>query len=365
MEHLSKEFLLLPTTTQSKVVSLGLTSWHLIQDEVDSQKDMDQSTLIEIWKEKGRKEARNEKDKEHQRLLKEIQSDRDDLSHEKNILERKLTKLEKETEEKLRKEFERDKEHIVREAKLALKEEIGSIKDENVKLKASQDFKKAFEFAQEQYQIQITETQKLKEQIQELTRVRSSYHLGKEGEGEIENLLKKASDFDYINVNTEADKADFRLTYKDKKVIILDSKKFTNAVGKKDRDKLVDNTDKDATICAGIMVSLTSKIAARQHCEIEYTPNSKPILYLCLMDMSQEAKSHCLDISLRLLLRIVNSQNEKERGELVEKIHAAFTLLTELGKKMENQKKFATELLESLKIGIADIKKISDLLSIE
>ena len=364
MDHLPKEFLSLSTSLQSKIISLGLTSWHLIQDEVDSQKDLDQSTLIELWKEKGRKEVRNEKDKEHQRLIKDVQSERDDILHEKNTLERKLLKLEKETEDKLRKEFERDKEHLLREARLALKEEMGSIKDENVKLKASQDFKVAFEFAQEQYQIQITETQKLKDQIQELTRVRSSFHLGKEGEGEIENFLKQASDFDYINVNTEADKADFRLTNKEKKVIILDSKKFTNAVGKKDRDKLVDNTDKDATVCAGMMVSLTSKIAARQHCEIEFTPNSKPILYLCLMGMTQEAKFHCLDISLRLLLRIVNSQNEKERGELVEKIHAASTLLTELGKKMENQKKSAVDLLESLKIGLVDIKRISDLLII-
>ena len=364
MDHLPKEFLSLSTSLQSKIISLGLTSWHLIQDEVDSQKDLDQSTLIELWKEKGRKEVRNEKDKEHQRLIKDVQSERDDILHEKNTLERKLLKLEKETEDKLRKEFERDKEHLLREARLALKEEMGSIKDENVKLKASQDFKVAFEFAQEQYQIQITETQKLKDQIQELTRVRSSFHLGKEGEGEIENFLKQASDFDYINVNTEADKADFRLTNKDKKVVILDSKKFTNAVGKKDRDKLVDNTDKDATVCAGMMVSLTSKIAARQHCEIEFTPNSKPILYLCLMGMTQEAKFHCLDISLRLLLRIVNSQNEKERGELVEKIHAASTLLTELGKKMENQKKSAVDLLESLKIGLVDIKRISDLLII-
>jgi len=364
MDHLPKDFLSLPTSTQSKIVSLGLTSWHLIQDEVDSQKDLDQSTLIELWKEKGRKEVRGEKDKEHQRLIREVQSERDDLLHEKNTLERKLTKLEKETEEKLRREFERDKEHILREAKLALKEEMGSIKDENVKLKASQDFKAAFEFAQEQYQNQLTETQKLKDQIQELTRVRSSFHLGKEGEGEIENFLKQASDFDYVNVNTEADKADFRLTNKEKKVVILDSKKFTNAVGKKDRDKLVDNTDKDATVCAGMMVSLTSKIAARQHCEIEFTPNSKPILYLCLMGMTQEAKFHCLDLSLRLLLRIVNSQNEKERGELVEKIHTAFTLLDELRKKMENQKKSASELFESLKISLGDIKRISDILII-
>ena len=89
MEHLPKEFLSLAVSTQTKIISLGLTSWHLIQDEVDSQKDMDQSTLIEIWKEKGRKEIRVEKDKEHQRLIREVQSERDDLLHEKGTLERK------------------------------------------------------------------------------------------------------------------------------------------------------------------------------------------------------------------------------------------------------------------------------------
>jgi len=82
------------------------------------------------------------------------------------------------------------------------------------------------------------------------------------------------------------------------------------------------------------------------------------------MGMTQEAKFHCLDLSLRLLLRIVNSQNEKERGELVEKIHTAFTLLDELRKKMENQKKSASELFESLKISLGDIKRISDILII-
>lgn len=373
MEHLPKEFLNLPKHTQSKVVTLGINSWYLIQDEVEALKDLDQSALIEIWKEKGRKEAQSEKDKDHQRNIKQIQSERDDLAHEKSMLERKVAKLEKESEEKsakverevtekFRKEFDRDREHILREARLSLKEEMSALRDENTKLNAAQDFKAAFDFAQAQYLQQISITEELKEKIQELTRVRSSFHLGKEGEGEIETMLKNASDFDYVNVNAEADKADFRLTSKDKKIIILDSKKFTSAVGKKDRDKLIDNTDRDATVCAGIMVSINSKISARQHCEIEITPGNKPILYICLMNMTQEAKFHCLDVALKLLLRIVNSQNEKERGELVEKIHSAFLLLDELKKKMENSKKAATELLENLKVSLSDIKRITDLL---
>jgi hypothetical protein len=375
MDHLPKDFLHAPVSTQCKIVALGLNAWLLVQDELDAQKDLDQSSLIEIWKEKGRKEARNQNEKEHQKSLRNLESERDEILFEKTILEKKLTKIEKEAEErlvksekelsdKLRREFEREKEHILREARLALKEEMGSIKDENVKLKAAQDFKSAFEFVQKKYDDQILANQELKDKIQELTRVRSSYHLGKEGEGEIENFLKQTPDFDFINVNMEADKADFRLTTKDKKVIILDSKKFSYVVGKKDRDKLVDNTDRDATVCAGIMISLNSKIAARQHCEIEITPGSKPILYLCLMNMTQEAKFHCLDISLKLLMRLVNSQNEKERSELIDKIHNAFVMLEELKKKMENSKKAATELLENLKVSLTDVKRITDVLVI-
>lgn len=375
MEHLPKDFLYYPPSTQLKIVTLGLNSWLLIQDEIEAQKDLDQTTLIEIWKEKGKKEARNETNKEHQRILKDLQHERDDIAHEKNMIERKLAKAEKELEERLIKnekevserlnrEFERDREHIAREARILFKEEMSQIKEENVKLKILQDFKAAFEFTQKKYDEQICLNNELKEQIQDLTRVRSSYLLGKEGECEVENFLKQTPDFDFVNVNMEAGKADFRLTNKDKKVIILDSKNFTGSVGKKDRDKLINDTDKDATVCAGMMVSLNSKIAARQHCEIEFTPGSKPILYLCLLNMTLEAKFHCLDISLKLLMRIVNSQNEKERGELVDKIHSAFTLLVEQIKKLENSKKAASELLDNLKISITDMKRITEILTI-
>lgn len=375
MDHLPKDFLQSPPSTQVKIVTLGLNAWLLVQDEIEAQKDLDQTTLIDIWKEKGKKEARNESNKEHQRILKDLQAERDDIAHEKSMIERKLIKAEKELDERLvknekevserlRREFERDKEHITREARLAFKEEMSHIKDENVKLKSSQDFKSAFDFAQKKYEDQILLNDELKEKIQELTRVRSSYHIGKEGEGEVENFLKQTPDFDYANVNMEAGKADFRLTSKDKKVIILDSKNFTGSVGKKDRDKLVNDTDNDATVCAGMMVSLNSKIAARQHCDIEMTPGSKPILYLCLLNMTQEAKFHCLDVSLKLLMRIVNSQNEKERGELVDKIHSAFTLLVEQIKKLENSKKAASDLLENLKVSLSDMKRITEILTI-
>jgi hypothetical protein len=80
--------------------------------------------------------------------------------------------------------------------------------------------------------------------------------------------------------------------------------------------------------------------------------------------MTQEAKFHCLDVSLKLFMRIVNSQNEKERGELVDKIHSAFTLLVEQIKKLENSKKAASDLLENLKVSLSDMKRITEILTI-
>ena len=178
-------------------------------------------------------------------------------------------------------------------------------------------------------------------------------------------MLKTLSDFDYTNVHAEADKADFRLTNKEGKHVILDSKKYKLAVPKKEREKLVKNTDQDATVCAGLMVSLNSKISARAHCEIEFTPSNKPVLYLCLQDMTTEAKQQTMDTALKLLLRLVATHNEKEKELLVEKIHSAFTKLDELAKKLENIKKSGQEILDTAKLCQGDVKCLKDILKVD
>jgi hypothetical protein len=361
-EYLPKEFNAYDKNTQVKIVQLGISFWIFVQNEIDAHKDLNNSQLIEIWKTAGYNSAMAQKDKEITKLVKQKQDEIDDVLYEKKQLQKRFDSLERDLAGQFQKEFEGQKGILLKEARLNFLEEINGLKEEISRLRLVQDFKTAYEFMHDKYKEQAVEIEGLKQKIVDLTKVRSSFHLGKEGEFEIETYLKQISDFDYLNVNTEADKADFRLTSKDKHVIILDSKNFTHSVPKKDREKLIDNTDKDATVGAGIMISLNSKISARQHCEIEFTPGNKPILYLCLQSMTQEARLHSIDVSLKLLLKLVSSQNEKERNELLEKLKCVVLTINEVKKKIENIKKNATEILETAKVSLGDLKGITDML---
>jgi hypothetical protein len=372
-KYLPREFLSYDQDEQVKIVNLGLVSWSALQAELEHHTNMDSDKLIQLWKEQGRKEGVSEKEKEVKRLLKEKQDLIDDLNSELRTFSRRLETVEKEHQVqmkkvevelagKLQKEVVAQKDILVREARLDFMDELNTLKAENAQLRLAGEFKSAYEFAQKRFEEVVAQKDELQRRVDDLTCVRSSFLLGKEGEGEIEGYLKKCVDFDFTNVHTEPDKADFRITTKDGKSIILDSKKFTNAVPKKDRDKLLDNTDKDAGVCAGIMVSLNSKISARQHCEIEFSPANKPVLYLCLQSMTTEAKLHCIDMGVKFLLKLVSSRSEKERGELLEKMKVASISITDCRNRLENIKRAATDVLENTKMGLNDCKVAFDVL---
>jgi hypothetical protein len=364
------------TKTQQKIVGLGLYVWSILQSEIDAVKELNSDELIKVWKEKGRAQGYAEKEKVAEREMAELRCSIEDLRVEKERLARRLEVASAEATAAATREFEALKAMERREARLEVSEEMARLraaaaedmakaKEEILRLRVASDFKSAFEFAQKQFEAQKAETEALKEKIAEMTAVRSSYLLGKDGEAEIEGMLRQLADFDFLNVHAEADKADFRITSKDKKVMILDSKKFTHAVPKKDREKLLDNTDKDAAVSAGIMVSLNSKVSARGHCEVEFTPLGKPVLYMCLQGMTSDARLCCLEAGLKLLLKLLSSTSEKERGELIEKMNAAAASVQEIRSKMENIKKAATEALENAKLGLADVKQVLAFLKTE
>lgn len=334
MDHLPKTFLDSDKSTQAKIVSLGIYTWSLVQNEVQNHKELSSADLIRMWKEAGKKEAYTEKEFELSSLQKQLES------------------VQKNAEV----DFEAKKGLLMREAKLSAMEEIAKIKEENMRLKLNSDFKTAYDFLFAKFEEETKKNSELVAQIQEMKRVKSSFHLGKEGENEIETYLKQISDFDYHNTCTEADKGDFRLTSKDNQVILLDSKKFTHAVPKRDREKLVDNTDKDANVVAGIMVSLNSKISARQHCEIEFSPKNKPVLYLCLSTMTEDAKVHVLDTSVKFLLKLVSTDSSKGRSDILQKFTDLSVVLNTLTKNNENIRKAASDILDNTKLSAGEIK---------
>jgi hypothetical protein len=375
MDHLPKSFTSLDFQIQLKVVNAGLHVWSLIQAELERQKDLNTDDLIRLWKEAGKQEAYAEKEREFARLLKEKDAVFQDLIAEKSIAEKRLTSLEMEVAGKvaaeiqrtsvaLQERFDAEKQMMLREAKLAASEEYSKLKEENTAFKLGANFKEAYDFSQARYAELQKDHEALKDKLEDLTRVRSSFQLGKEGEAEIEELLKQCADFDYENVNAEADKADFRIVAKDKTVFILDSKKYKRSVPKKEIDKLISNTDKDTTVAGGILVSLQSKICRRSHCEIEFTPANKPILFLCLEDMTTDAKLHALDISFKMLMRLVESQDQVQRSELLEKMKRAIGVLNDIMKKVEGIKKSATEILDTAKVSLADMKQVKEYLMV-
>lgn len=364
MDHLPEEFQDATREEQAQIALLGVQCWAILKKEIGKVKELDYTKLTEKFKEEGRKEGKREGEREAAWLLREKEYAYDDVKAQLTSLEKKLerTNLEKqkeleEFEKKLKKEGERDRESIAREAALTERSSfLQQVKDYEVliaQLTAKQDWKLAWS----ENQKMVT---KLEEQLATLTKIRSSYEIGQEGEEETESMLCKIAEWDCERVSKEKDRADFRMTSKDKKSFILDSKKYTSAVPKKERDKLMSNVDDDATVLGGILVSLDSKITTKENCEIETTPGKKVVCYLNLVGMTNEAKIAYIGSTLKFLHQYVASKDEREKNEMLERMMEGTSRIAELKKETENMRNKAKELYESLKINVGKIQSIMD-----
>lgn len=364
MDHLPEEFQDATREEQAQIALLGIQCWAILKKEIGKVKELDYTKLTEKFKEEGRKEGKREGEREAAWLLREKEYAYDDVKAQLTSLEKKLerTNLEKqkeleEFEKKLKKEGERDRESIAREAALTERSSfLQQVKDYEVliaQLTAKQDWKLAWS----ENQKMVT---KLEEQLATLTKIRSSYEIGQEGEEETESMLCKIAEWDCERVSKEKDRADFRMTSKDKKSFILDSKKYTSAVPKKERDKLMSNVDDDATVLGGILVSLDSKITTKENCEIETTPGKKVVCYLNLVGMTNEAKIAYIGSTLKFLHQYVASKDEREKNEMLERMMEGTSRIAELKKETENMRNKAKELYESLKINVGKIQSIMD-----
>jgi hypothetical protein len=364
MDHLPEEFQDATREEQAQIALLGVQCWAILKKEIGKVKELDYTKLTEKFKDEGRKEGKREGEREAARLLREKEYAYDDAKAQVATLEKRLERanLEKqkeleEFEKKLKKEGDRDRESIAREAALTERSSfLQQVKDYEVliaQLTAKQDWKLAWS----ENQKMVT---KLEEQLANLTKIRSSYEIGQEGEDETESMLYKIPEWDCERVSKEKDRADFRMTSKDKKSFILDSKKYTNAVPKKERDKLMSNVDDDATVLGGILVSLDSKITTKENCEIETTPGKKVVCYLNLVGMTNEAKIAYIGSTLKFLHQYVASKDEREKNEMLERMMEGTSRIAELKKETENMRNKAKELYESLKINVGKIQSIMD-----
>lgn len=366
MEHLPEAFQDASREEQTQIAQLGIDSWVILKKEIGKVKDLDYTKLTEKFKEEGRKEGKREGEREAAKLLKEKEYGLDDLTTQVKALEKKLGRLDAEKQKeledltsRLKRESERDRDAIMREATIAERtagiEKIRAYEVQIAQLQAKEDWKVAYENNQKLLE-------QLRKELDGFTKTRTSYEIGQEGEEETEGLLFKIPEWDCERVSKEKHKGDFRMISKDKRTFILDSKKYKDNVQKKERDKIVSDVDADANISGGIMVSLNSKISTKENCEIETTPGKKPICYLNLVGMTGEAKIAYIASTLKFLHQYVASHDEREKNELVDRMREAGLKIGELKKETENIRNKAKEVWDSLKVNVSTVQSIMDFL---
>lgn len=373
MNHLPARFVGYSKEVQSEIVALGLVSWDLIQKESMKAQDIQVSTLLDTAKEEGCKEGKQQAASEFLSKLTSVEIQKQQyeienallksrLDQEVSIRESKLSELKQTCEQ----EFQRKESLLIRESRLEEKESLQTkfnsereiFQERLTQLQIELAHWKEKENWEEIYKSEKKQREALQHQLDDLQKVKTSYEIGVDGQDEINQILSQIQEWDFIEVAKEAGKADFRATNKELKTFILDSKKYTEAVPKKERDKIVRDVDNDSSVLGGILVSLKSKIHTKDHCEIQLTPAKKPVCYLVLEHMDPVAKRVCLQATLSFLLQYVASNNEREKDALFNKIHQAFLKLGELKSETENQRNKAKELWESLKLGVDRIQNI-------
>jgi hypothetical protein len=159
----------------------------------------------------------------------------------------------------------------------------------------------------------------------QLIQPQSSQVIGKIGEKEVENILNEFVKGEITNVAKESHNADFRISIPNgagNSIFLLDSKNFkqNTPIPKKDREKLLQDVDGDSTVSGGILVSLNSIIATKDHFEIEKTEKKKPVIYICLKDMDMLESGRCLAAAFRILIAISTTHDEEEKEDLLKKI---------------------------------------------
>ncbi len=373
MSHLPDRLHSFSKDQQSEIVLLGLTCWDLVQKESLKQQDISISLLLDKAKEEGMQSGKQQATSEFLSKLTQAEIEKQQHKIENALLTSRLdqevtqrnAKLD-ELKSQCEQEFLRKEALLIRESRLEEKELLQTkfnsereiFLERLTQLQIELAHWKEKENWEEIYKTERLQREALQRQLDDLQKVKTSYEIGVDGQDEIHQILSQIQEWDFVEVAKEAGKADFRASNKDLKTFILDSKKYTEAVPKKERDKIVRDVDNDSSVLGGILVSLKSKIHTKTHCEIQLTPAKKPVCYLVLDQMDSLAKRVCLEATLKFLLQYVASNNEREKDELFNKIHQAFLKLGELKSESENQRNKAKELYESLKLNVDKVQSI-------
>ena len=277
---------------------------------------------------------------------------------------------------KLLEEQGQEKESAIKQATMAQRalyqDEIFQLKIENARLTARQE---SYSFSAEALRLlqeEISRKNLLLEEANQHSN-KSSQQIGKQGEKEVETLFSEYVHADIINMAAIGHSGDFHIRVDNgagaESVFLVDSKKYMTAVPKFEREKIARDVDDDSTIAGGLLISLNSTVQNRHHFQVDITETKKPILYLCLKDMSYEESGRSIAAAIRILNTIATTHDQDEKDNLLKKIQGitkelsqriqeATNIVTSLIKMTEAQTKLRDKLKKNLlSIQTEEIKK--------
>lgn len=255
---------------------------------------------------------------------------------------------------KLLEELTQEKESAIKQATTAVKalaqEEIFQLKIENARLQARQEMHSFSAEALRLLQDEIQRKNQLLEEAAQNTN-KSSQQIGKQGEKEVETLFSEFVHADIINMAAIGHSGDFHIRVDNgagaESVFLVDSKKYATAVPKSEREKINRDVDEDSTIAGGLLISLNSTIQNRHHFQVDTTENKKPIMYLCLKDMSYEESGRSIAAAIRILNTIATTHDQDEKENLLKKIQAVAKELVQRIQEATNIITAQTKLLDA------------------
>jgi hypothetical protein len=158
---------------------------------------------------------------------------------------------------------------------------------------------------------------------------RSSHAIGKQGEATVLELLQGPvmATFPYSHVKDMTSvhhAADFHVWIMNesgtRKKILVDSKNYSQPVNSMEVTKLNKDVDADDEAHGGILISLSTPIAAKKQFQIIYSPKQKPILFLTFMDMDSDLKKDILCWAIHAMMAIIGESDHAARNQLLENI---------------------------------------------
>lgn len=315
------------------MANLGAVCWESFKDGLYEQWNSELSSAeadkAAKYREQGKVEGR-------QLMLESLKSrlaDVESLQGELAIARAAVEKLKFTIDTEAAKQAELIVENKKKDIEMKFKDEISILKEQLAKIAGKED---AMTMLKDSNKKLEESNKKMEEELKQLRGTpggaynKSSQAIGKAGENQVLDILTYGvcPRFHYstvVNVASEGHAADFHLFVHGPKreliKILIDAKKYTSAIEKKEIIKLHSDVDADDEAKAGMMISLTSAIHGTPMFSIKYTDKGRPVVYINFTSVDVDMHVDVVCWAVHVLQSIAVKGDIDERLHMIEEIN--------------------------------------------